>query len=79
MYITHNINDFDIDNIFFNKSVNNTVINNGKFSRVIYSNSLYTINSLLYVVKLSNITFGRHRPSTELYGYAPLAYETKGA
>ena len=56
MYITHNINDFDIDNIFFNKSVNNTVINNGKFSRVIYSNSLYTINSLLYVVKLSNIT-----------------------
>ena len=56
MYIIHSIEDFNIDDIYFNKSVNNTVINNGKFTRVLFSNSHYTINSLLYLINFTNIT-----------------------
>lgn len=56
MYIIHTIEDFNVNDIYFNKSVNNTVINNGKFTRVLYSDSLYTINSLLYLIKFVNIS-----------------------
>lgn len=56
MYIIHSIEDFNVDDIYFNKSVNNTVINNGKFTRVLFSNSLYTINSLLYLINFSSIS-----------------------
>tara|TARA_Y100001958_G_C21235721_1_gene562076 strand:+ start:2324 stop:2779 length:456 start_codon:yes stop_codon:yes gene_type:complete len=55
MYIVHSINDFDINEIYFNKSVNNTVIDNGKFTRVLYSCPLYTINSLLYTLNFTSI------------------------
>ena len=55
MYIVHSITDFDINQIYFNRSVNNTVIDNGKFTRVLYSCPLYTINSLLYSLHISNI------------------------
>lgn len=56
MYVIHTIEDFNINDIYFNKSVNNTVITNGKFTRVLFSNSLYTINSLLYLINFNNIT-----------------------
>lgn len=56
MYIVHNITEFNIDDIYFNKSINNTVLNNGKFTRVLYSTELYTINSLLYNIKIHNLT-----------------------
>lgn len=55
MYLVHNISDFNIDDIYFNKSINNTVLNNGKFTRVLYSTELYTINSLLYNIKMQNL------------------------
>lgn len=55
MYIINNINDFKIDDIYFNKSVPNTVINNGKFTRVLYSTELYTINTLLYNIKFQDM------------------------
>lgn len=55
MYIVHSINDFNINDIYFNRSVNNTVIDNGKFTRVLYSCPLYTINSLLYTLNFVGI------------------------
>jgi hypothetical protein len=55
MYIVHNINDFDINDVYFNRSVNNTVLNNGRFTRVLYSTELYAINSLLYNIKITDM------------------------
>lgn len=55
MYIIHNINDIKINNIYFADSIKNTVLSNGKFTRILYSTSLYTLNTILLNIKLQNI------------------------
>lgn len=55
MYVIHNINDYNDRYVNFNSSILNTVIDKGKFSRLIYSTNLYTINSLLFNIKFSKI------------------------
>lgn len=55
MYIVHNINNIDSNSFFFGKNINNTVIANGRFTRVLYSTPLYTLNSILLNIKLNGI------------------------
>lgn len=55
MYIVHNINNIDNNSFFFGKNINNTVIANGRFTRVLYSTPLYTLNSILLNIKLNGI------------------------
>lgn len=44
MNIILDINDFNIDNVFFQESIKNTIILNSKFNRTIYSNEFCTLN-----------------------------------
>ena len=37
MYIIHNINNINIKDIYFGDSIKNTVLINGKFTRLLYS------------------------------------------
>ena len=46
MNIIIDINDFNVDNIFYQDSIKNTVINDSKFIRTIYSNEHFIINIL---------------------------------
>lgn len=46
MNIIIDINDFNIENIFYQDSIKNTVINDSKFIRTIYSNEYFIINIL---------------------------------
>lgn len=55
MYIVHNINNINIKNIYFGDSIKNTVLINGKFTRLLYSTSLYILNTLLLQIKMTDI------------------------
>lgn len=57
MYIIHNVNDFNKECVYFANSTDNTVITDGKFTRIIYSTNLYTVNSILFNIKFSNLKF----------------------
>ena len=46
MYIVLKLEEFDINNIFFLERVKNTVMDNSNFSRVIYSNNIFTLNGI---------------------------------
>jgi len=46
MYIVLNLEDFNINNIFFLERVKNTVMENSIFSRAIYSNEVFTLNGI---------------------------------
>uniref|UniRef100_A0A6C0BY36 Uncharacterized protein n=1 Tax=viral metagenome TaxID=1070528 RepID=A0A6C0BY36_9ZZZZ len=55
MYIVHNINNIDNNSFFFGKKINNTVISNGRFIRLLYSTPMYTLNSILLNINLNEI------------------------
>lgn len=57
MYIVLKLEEFDINNIFFLERVKNTVMDNSNFSRVIYSNNIFTLNGIFvkFYIKLFNI------------------------
>lgn len=57
MFITIDISEFDINYIFYQEKVKNTVMDNSNFSRILYSNSLFTINGIFikFSVSLTNI------------------------
>lgn len=44
MNLILDINDFNIDNIFFQEAIKNTIILNSKFNRTLYSNDFFTLN-----------------------------------
>lgn len=56
MFIVQNINDIDCHNIYFSESIKNTVLLNGKFYRILYSTSLYILNTIILNIKLHNVT-----------------------
>jgi hypothetical protein len=46
MYVVLDINDFNINNIFYQEKVKNTVMDNSNFLRMIYSNELFILNGI---------------------------------
>ncbi len=56
MFIVQNINDIDDHNIYFSESIKNTVLLNGKFHRIIYSTSLYILNTIILNINLHKVT-----------------------
>ena len=55
MIIYTKIDSYNKNYIFFGDSTKNTVITNGKFIRIIYSNEICSLNGLYILVPLSNI------------------------
>ena len=55
MYIVHNINEIDNNNFFFGKNSTNNIIPQGSFIRLIYSNPLYTLNSILIDISFADV------------------------
>ena len=54
MIVYIDIDSYNKNFLFFSESIKNTVIDNGKFIRVIYSDDNSVINALYIVVPFSN-------------------------
>jgi hypothetical protein len=46
MFIVLDINEFNLNNIFYHEKVKNTVMDNSNFLRILYSNELFTLNGI---------------------------------
>jgi hypothetical protein len=57
MYVVLDIADFNINNIFYQERVKNTVMDNSNFLRVNYSNELFILNGIFikFALKLQTI------------------------
>ena len=57
MNVALNKNDFNINNIFYQNSIPNTVMEDANFIRILYSNELITINGVFIKInmKINNI------------------------
>ena len=55
------IQDFDYQNIYFHKPVNNTILANSKFFRSIYSNELLTLNNICLEIPIAITGVNRNR------------------
>ena len=46
MFLTININDFDIKYIYYHKKINNIIVKNSNFIRLCYSNNILNLNAI---------------------------------
>jgi len=53
MFVTIDISEFDINYIFYQEQVKNTVMDNSNFSRILYSNNLFTLNGIFIKFSIS--------------------------
>lgn len=53
MYIVLDLDDFKINNVFFQERIKNTVMDNSNFLRVVYSNELFVLNGLFLKFNLN--------------------------
>jgi len=53
MFVTIDISEFDINCIFYHEQVKNTVMDNSNFSRILYSNNLFTLNGIFIKFSIS--------------------------
>jgi hypothetical protein len=60
MYIAIKIEQYEHDNIFFCDSIKNSIINEGIFFRILYSNSYLIMNGIFLSIKLNDITFNKY-------------------
>ena len=55
MNIALNKNDFNINNVYFGEPIKNSIIENSNFIRIMYSNSLMTLNGIYIKIDFENI------------------------
>lgn len=53
MYLVLELDELNINNVFYNEKVKNTVMDNSNFSRVIYSNELFILNGIFVKFNLN--------------------------
>jgi hypothetical protein len=56
MYIALELKDFNINNIFYQEKVKNTVMDNSNFLRIIYSNEIFMLNGIFIKFNLNLAT-----------------------
>ena len=53
MYIVIKLTDFNINNVFYQEKVKNTVMDNSNFLRIVYSNETFALNGIFINFKLN--------------------------
>jgi hypothetical protein len=53
-------NDFNPNYVFFQNSVKNIIMHDGNFTRIIYSNSLFILNSIIFTIDLHITHFEKY-------------------
>lgn len=86
MNVVLGLEQFDVNNVYFQESVKNTIMDNSNFIRVIYSNSLFMLNgifikfnlNILYTEKSFNkfkCVFDKQRNTTEMLAISTIEKE----
>jgi hypothetical protein len=60
MFLIKNIEQFNKNDIFFCEPIKNSVILNGNFIRIIYSNKLFVLNGIYLYIYFHNITIEKY-------------------
>lgn len=55
MNIVTTVNQFNIDYIYFNEPIKNTIMNDGSFIKILYSTDIFVINGIYILIDLNNI------------------------
>ena len=63
MYIVENIDEVNINNIYISDSLENTVIDNGKFSKIMYSTPDYVMNGIYVLCSFSDTIVDKIAPN----------------
>jgi len=56
MNIVKNLNQFNIDNVYYCDPIKNNIVNDGIFIRIIYSSSLFILNGIYLLISFNNLT-----------------------
>ena len=54
------INEYEDKNIFFSEPIKNTIINEGKFIRIIYSSPQFILNGIYLLVYIKNVNYEKY-------------------
>jgi hypothetical protein len=80
MYIVLDLDDFKINNVFFQERIKNTVMDNSNFLRVVYSNELFVLNGLFlkFNLNLSTVekSFNKYKCLFDLKAHSDLVLKT---
>ena len=57
MNLVEDLDNYNIDNVYFADSVENTIMNNSVFIRLIYSTEYFIMNGLYLDFDLKNVSF----------------------
>lgn len=60
MNIAKQLEQFNINNVYFTDAIKNTVMDNGEFIRVIYSTPNMALNGISLLVKISNLQIEKY-------------------
>lgn len=60
MNIVKNIEQYNEDCVYFCDPIKNNIMNNGNFIRIIYSNSLFTLNGIYIMININYISVDKY-------------------
>lgn len=60
MYILLDIDKFDKNNIIFGEKTRNTIIDNSDFYNIHYTNSIVSLNNIMFSVNLNNVSIEKY-------------------
>ena len=60
MLLLENISQFNDNNIFFCEPINNNIITNGQFIRILYSNELFVLNGIYLYIHFDDIIIEKY-------------------
>lgn len=60
MNIIKQINQFDIDNVYFCDPIKNNIVVDGTFIRILYSNKLFILNGIYLLISFQNLSIEKY-------------------
>ena len=60
MNIIKQLNQFDIDNVYFCEPIKNNIMTDGIFIRIIYSNNFFILNGIYLLIPFQNLTIEKY-------------------
>ena len=67
MNLILDIDDFDINNIYYKDTVKNNIISNSKFIKTVYSNNIFTLNTIYIKVPIRIINYEKQYNKYKCY------------
>jgi hypothetical protein len=76
MNIVKNIDQYNQDHVYFLEPIKNNIIDNGRFIRIIYSTSLFSLNGIYITLNINNMSiekyYNKHKCLFDINQYSSL-------